>query len=85
VPAGPINAVDEVVRDPELLARGLFYAVPSGSSPIPQVGTGWLLDGRPNGCRLPPPRLGADSEAVLEEWLGMEAKEVEALRAEGVV
>jgi crotonobetainyl-CoA:carnitine CoA-transferase CaiB-like acyl-CoA transferase len=85
VPAGPINSVDEVVRDPNLLERGIFYVVPSGDSFIPQVGTGWQLDGQANGCRLPPPRLGADSEAVLEEWLGMGRAEVEELRGEGVV
>ena len=84
VPAGPINAVDEVVRDPELLARGLFYAVPATPFPIPQVGTGWQLDGRPNGCRLPPPELGADTKAVLEGWLGLDRAEIASLREEGI-
>lgn len=84
VPAGPINAVDEVVRDSELLARGLFYAVPGLTSPMPQVGTGWHLDGRPNGCRLPPPALGAHTEAVLAEWIGLEPAETARLREEGI-
>jgi crotonobetainyl-CoA:carnitine CoA-transferase CaiB-like acyl-CoA transferase len=37
--------------------------VQSPSTPI-------RLDGQANGVRMPPPRLGADTEAVLREWLG---------------
>jgi hypothetical protein len=35
------------------------------------VNTGWFLDGKPNGYRLPPPRLGAQRDEVISEWLGL--------------
>jgi crotonobetainyl-CoA:carnitine CoA-transferase CaiB-like acyl-CoA transferase len=69
VPAGPINRVDEVVDDDDLRARGLFYGIASGDTVVPQVGTGWWLDGSANGCRIAPPILNADRDAVAD-WLG---------------
>ncbi|SDB75002.1 CaiB/BaiF CoA transferase family protein [Belnapia rosea] len=85
VPAGPINRVDQVVADPALIARGLFYQVEAQGTAMPQVGTGILLDGAANRPRLPPPRLGADTAAVLGEWLGLDAARVAALKAEGAL
>jgi len=70
VPAGPINRVDEVSADPALIQRGLFYRLETPDGPVPQVGTGIRFDGMANGARHPPPRLGADTEAVLKDWLG---------------
>jgi crotonobetainyl-CoA:carnitine CoA-transferase CaiB-like acyl-CoA transferase len=70
IPAGPINRVDEVAADPALWARGLFYRMETPWGAVPQVGTGIRLDGQANGPRLPPPRLGAHTDAVLREWLG---------------
>src|SRR5688572_23728907 len=44
VPAGPVNRVDQVSADPELVKRGLFYADTSGGRRIPQVGLGIAVD-----------------------------------------
>src|SRR4051812_32912401 len=38
VPAGPVNRVDQLSSDPELLARGLFYTDTANGRRIPQVG-----------------------------------------------
>jgi crotonobetainyl-CoA:carnitine CoA-transferase CaiB-like acyl-CoA transferase len=40
VPAGPVNSVDDIARDPELLARGLLYTAEAADGRIPQVGLG---------------------------------------------
>ncbi|MEM6848669.1 MAG: CoA transferase [Pseudomonadota bacterium] len=85
VPAGPINRVDEVARDPALIARSLmFCAADEAGRVVPQVGTGILVDGAANGVRQLPPRLGADTAAVLCE-VGFDAAAVAALAADGVV
>jgi crotonobetainyl-CoA:carnitine CoA-transferase CaiB-like acyl-CoA transferase len=85
VPAGPINSVDQVVSDQALLDRGLFYqAATSGGSPVPQVGTGFLVDGTSNAPRLMPPRLGEHTYEVLRELLGIQATELEALTAKAI-
>ena len=69
VPAGPINRVEDVVADEQLQSRSLLYRIPVGAGSLPQVGTGWFLDGEPNGFRLPPPRLGEHRDEVLAEWI----------------
>jgi crotonobetainyl-CoA:carnitine CoA-transferase CaiB-like acyl-CoA transferase len=69
VPAGPVNNLESVVTDPHLLARGLFYRDGEGDEAIPQVNTGWQLDGAANRLRRRPPALGADTADVLADWL----------------
>jgi crotonobetainyl-CoA:carnitine CoA-transferase CaiB-like acyl-CoA transferase len=69
VPAGPVNNLEAVVTDPHLLARGLFYRHGDGDEAIPQVNTGWQLDGAANRLRRRPPALGADTADVLTDWL----------------
>jgi crotonobetainyl-CoA:carnitine CoA-transferase CaiB-like acyl-CoA transferase len=68
VPAGPINTVAEVAADEDLVDRGLFFSIRGSGAPIPQVGTGWHLDGAPNGSASTPPRLGADTDRILAAW-----------------
>ncbi len=85
VPAGPINRVDEVLAEEQLAARGLFYQVPGEPDPVGQVGTGWHLDGAANGYRLPPPALGADTQEVLSQRLGMGAEELRVLGERGII
>jgi len=80
VPAGPINRVDEVVADPELQRRGLFFNLAVDERMIPQVGTGFQIDGAANGVRMAPPQLGASTVAVLREVAGLSDKEIETLR-----
>jgi len=43
------------------------------------------LDGAPPPVRLPPPKLGADTDAVLHDKLGLSAAAVSRLRALGAV
>jgi crotonobetainyl-CoA:carnitine CoA-transferase CaiB-like acyl-CoA transferase len=85
IPAGPINTVAEVTADRGLRERGLFYALPPrpGGHAVPQVGTGWQLDGSPNGRVGGPPALGADTAGVLTRWLGADGDAFDAFSAPG--
>ena len=66
VPAGPINRVDEVAHDRHLQARDMFYALQDDTgATLPQIGLGIRIDGRSSTASLPPPRLGAHTEAIL--------------------
>lgn len=71
IPAGPINRVDQVVEDEHLLSEGLFYSVEGVGGKVPQVGLGIRFDGKSEVHRRAPPVLGADTERVLRERLGM--------------
>lgn len=85
IPAGPINRVDEVTEDEELVRRGLFYSVMLGDTRVPQVGLGIRVDGNASTFRVPPPHLGQDSESVLGEWLEMDSATIEQLRQSNII
>src|SRR5262245_7891495 len=85
VPAGPINRVDEVAADLELQRRGLFFNLAAEGRLLPQVGTGFHVDGQANGARLAPPRLGASTEEILRDVAGLSADEIENLRRSGEI
>jgi len=86
VPCAPINPVDRALEDPQVAALGVVQEVDH-----PTIGPTRLLapyvqfDGAAPPIREVPPRLGADTAAVLHDWLGLDAAAVERLRATGVV
>jgi crotonobetainyl-CoA:carnitine CoA-transferase CaiB-like acyl-CoA transferase len=82
VPAGPVNSADQVASDPELIARGLFFAERKADRRVPQVGLGINVDGTSASYRLPPPRLGEHTAEVLREVLGYDDATIEQLRNE---
>jgi crotonobetainyl-CoA:carnitine CoA-transferase CaiB-like acyl-CoA transferase len=81
VPCGPINTIDEVFADPQVVARGMRVEMPH-----PRAGTVALaanpirFSDTPIEYRLPPPALGQDTEAVLHEWLGLDGDLLQSLR-----
>ena len=85
VPAGPIQRLDQFATDPELQDRGFLYASERGDSRLPQVGLGIRFDGCTEGSQIPPPVLGADTEAVLESWLSLDADEIAQLRMQHII
>jgi crotonobetainyl-CoA:carnitine CoA-transferase CaiB-like acyl-CoA transferase len=85
IPAGPINRVDEVAADPELIERGMFYAIESEGKAIPQVGLGIRFDDKDAGYRFAPRALGEDTDAALQNLLGLTAEQIEDLRSRGVL
>ncbi len=85
MPAGPVNSVDDIARDPELIARGLLYTADTGGRRVPQVGFGIGIDGSNATYRSPPPRLGEHTAAVLRDWLGYDAQAVASLRLQKLI
>ena len=84
----PINALDEVFRDPQVLARGMKIAMPhplSGKGTVDLIGNPLKLSGTPVSYRRPPPTLGQHTDEVLEELLGLGGEERDQLRAAGVI
>lgn len=65
IPAGPIYSVNEVVADPALLERGLFFLLEDGDRMVPQIGLGIHVDGQPVRPRSAPPRLGQHTAELL--------------------
>jgi crotonobetainyl-CoA:carnitine CoA-transferase CaiB-like acyl-CoA transferase len=71
VPCGPINDVRQAFDDPHVRARGLQVEIPDSSGNVTRVvGNPLRLSASPVVYRHAPPGLGADTDAVLREWLG---------------
>jgi crotonobetainyl-CoA:carnitine CoA-transferase CaiB-like acyl-CoA transferase len=85
IPAGPINRIDEVTQDPELLRKGMFFAVETDGEPWPQCGLGIDVDGRDCGFRSAPPELGQHTDEVLHGLLGYDAERIRRLREQQVI
>jgi len=70
VPAGPINTLEQVFADPQVIHRGMRVEPPSSAAKdgkIPGVRTPIVLDGQPMAAQRPAPRLGEHTKDVLRE------------------
>ena len=70
VPAGPINTLDQVFSDPQVIHRGVKLSLPSAAAKggtIPGVRTPLVIGGRPMAHERPSPRLGEHTEEILRE------------------
>ena len=70
VPAGPINALDQVFADPQVIHRGMRIDRPSAAAKggtIPGVRTPIIIGGRAMAAERPAPRLGEDTAEILRE------------------
>ncbi|MES2688657.1 MAG: CaiB/BaiF CoA-transferase family protein [Pseudomonadota bacterium] len=71
VPCGPINRIDEVFADPQVVARGLQIKLPHAlAGSVPLVANPIRLSGSPVAYQRPPPLLGEHTAEVLAQWLG---------------
>lgn len=86
VPCGPINTLDRVFADPHVQDHGLALSLdhPTLAS-VPSVASPMRLSATPVDYRRAPPPLGWDTDAVLEEVLGLDPSVRDRLRAAGVI
>jgi crotonobetainyl-CoA:carnitine CoA-transferase CaiB-like acyl-CoA transferase len=86
VPCGPINAIDAVFADAQVRARELAISMPHGfAGTVPLVASPLRLSKTPVSYRHAPPQLGADTQAVLRDMLGMSTAEIETIAAQGII
>jgi crotonobetainyl-CoA:carnitine CoA-transferase CaiB-like acyl-CoA transferase len=84
VPSGPINRLDQVFADPQVIHRGMQIDPPSKAAKggtIPGVRTPITLDGKPMAAKRPSPRLGEHTAEILREINADAAKKSSARRA----
>ena len=80
-----INDYSDVVADPQVVHNKSFQTVQGATgSPVTLVSHPVRYDGEVPEIRLPPQKLGAQSEEVLRE-LGYDAEQMQALYAKGAV
>jgi crotonobetainyl-CoA:carnitine CoA-transferase CaiB-like acyl-CoA transferase len=86
VPCGPINRIDEVFADPQVIARGLRIELPgAGGATVPLVANPMRLSDSPVTYRHAPPALGEHTDEVLADWLAKDGEAIASLRDASVV
>ena len=86
IPCGPINRLDQVFADPQVIARRLRVDLPHPlSGTVPQVRAPLGFSATPLRYERAPPLLGEHTAAVLHARLGMTTDAIAALALRGVV
>ena len=88
VPCGPVNSVDQVFEDPQVLHRGMKIAMPhplAGKGHVDLIGNPIKFSETPVHYQSAPPSLGEHTDKVLEEVLGLGDNVRQSLRAAGII
>lgn len=85
VPTDPIQSIDQVFSDPQILAREMLVTMPHPTlGEVRMAGNAIKLSDNPVSYRRHPPLLGEHTEEVLGEF-GHTKEEIRVLRSEGVI
>lgn len=86
IPCGPINTIDQVFANEQVLARGLQIGLTREDGvQVPGVANPINFSGTPIEYGKAPPRLGDGTERVLTGVLGLDAAAIAALRKSGAI
>jgi crotonobetainyl-CoA:carnitine CoA-transferase CaiB-like acyl-CoA transferase len=88
ISCGPINTLDQVFSDDQVVAREMEIEMPhpaAGGQPVKLIGSPIKMSGTPVTYRASPPMMGQHTDEVLKELLGLDPKAVAELRAKGAV
>jgi crotonobetainyl-CoA:carnitine CoA-transferase CaiB-like acyl-CoA transferase len=86
LPGGKVNEIPEMLQHPQLLHRELVQELArDDGTKVKFIGFPAKFSETPPNYRLPPPRFGEGTNAVLQNLLGMTQADIDALRERGVV
>ena len=86
VPCGPINRLDDVFADEQVVSRGMRIEMPHAQAGcVALVANPIRLSESPVSYRLAPPTLGQHTGEVLIDWLSLDSAAMADLRADNVI
>jgi len=86
IPCGPINTIDRVLADPQILAREMVVEMEHAvTGKYKVVGSPMKLSPTPVQYRISPPSLGEHTAEVLKDVLGYDQRKIDRLREEKVI
>lgn len=81
VPNGPINTIDKVLEDPQVLAREMVVEVDHPvAGHLKMAGVPIKMSETQGSVRKPAPVLGQHTEEILQDLLGLNKEEIEELK-----
>lgn len=84
VPCGELRTVGEAIRAPEAREREIVTRIPHPELGwVPNVALPIRYSGTPLADPVAAPRVGQNTDAVLAEWLGYDAKRIQGLAEAG--
>ena len=85
VPSGPINDLEAVFNDPQVIAREMLTTMTHPTAgEIKQTGLSIKFSESPGELRLAPPLLGQHNEEILSE-IGYSDSEIEKLKSDSII
>jgi glutaryl-CoA transferase len=86
IPCGPVQSIDQVFADPQVLQREMVWTVPHPTAnAVRLVGSPLKLSETPVALRSHPPLLSEHTDEVLADLLGYTTADIVRLRTEGVI
>ncbi|WP_421981176.1 CaiB/BaiF CoA transferase family protein [Roseibium sp.] len=86
VPCGPVNDLEQVFSDPQILERGMRITLPHPvSGTVDLIGSPINLEKTPVTYAKAPPMLGADTGDILQRHLGLSDETLHGLSEKGIV
>ncbi len=81
VPAGPINTLDRVLSDPQVLAREMVVEIDGpANDKIKTIGNPLKMEKTPVNTFTRPPRLGEHTREILTNLLGYSPEKIDGLK-----
>lgn len=86
VPCAPVNTIDEVFADPQVLHRDMMVEMSHPEiGDIKQIGPPLKFSETPCTIQAPPPILGEHTDEILTQLCGLGEQEISSLREKGVI
>ena len=86
VPCGPVNSIEQVVRDPQIGFRNMITSVHHPvAGEVKMSGIPIKMSRTPGGVTLPPPTLGQHSTEILKSYLKLTDETIEEFQRRGVL
>ena len=85
IPNGPINSIDQVVADPQVIAREMIVEIDhpiAGKTFLPGIPI--KLSETPGTIREPAPLLGEHTADILNDFLGYSPEQIETMKEQGL-
>jgi crotonobetainyl-CoA:carnitine CoA-transferase CaiB-like acyl-CoA transferase len=85
LPCGPVNTIDRVFDDPQVIHREMKISMAHPVAEVPLIGSPLKLSETPVRYRRPPPQLGEHTDDVLGDLLKLGTAERQRLREKGII